>query len=136
MCFHGFQKLIRVINSNQTKEEVFVDSCIAEEIQHLNNQGIVTISSCCGHGKAGQIVEYQNGLGKWKEYENPPHVLINNDSVKKAKVLGYTPFPYFYANGISNGTWQMILKSGCITVKDCEKWHKENKLPVLRKENP
>ena len=36
---------------------VAIDTCIAPMVKALNNAGIVTISSCCGHGKsAGSIM--------------------------------------------------------------------------------
>ncbi|MGD6894303.1 hypothetical protein [Bacillus infantis] len=127
MCLYGVQKLIRIINPNQSKKQVYVDSCIAAEILDLNNQGIITISCCCGHGRAGQVIEYRNGTGVWKEYVSPPHVLIAKDSVAVAKLLGYSPFPYFYADGKSYDTWQMQLNSGCITENDCEIWHHKNR---------
>lgn len=41
-----------------------VDACIADEIQDLNVKGVVTLNCCCDHGKAGQIVEYENSQGK------------------------------------------------------------------------
>lgn len=37
--------------------KISVDDCIADEIEKLNNMhGIFTLSSCCGHGKAGYII--------------------------------------------------------------------------------
>lgn len=37
--------------------EISVDSCIADEIEELNNVGgIFTLSSCCGHGETGYII--------------------------------------------------------------------------------
>lgn len=37
--------------------EIDVDSCIADEIEKLNNiEDIFTLSSCCGHGEAGYII--------------------------------------------------------------------------------
>jgi hypothetical protein len=32
-------------------QPIMVDACIAHVVQHLWNQGVVTLSSCCGHGK-------------------------------------------------------------------------------------
>lgn len=32
--------------------EWFVDACIAPLIKALNDGGVITIASCCGHGKA------------------------------------------------------------------------------------
>ncbi|WP_152619485.1 hypothetical protein [Cohnella kolymensis] len=118
-----------VINHNQINKRVKVDACIADEIQYLNDQGVVTLGCCCGHGKSGQIVEWENGFGKWKGHESPPIALISQSSVAKGKELGYTAYPYYYADGEHNDTWQMILKSGCITEDDCRNWHKENGLP-------
>ncbi len=68
---------------NQTREihltrTVEVDAEIAEEIIWLNEQGVVTESSCSGHGK-------------W-----PPTALICPSSVEKAKELGYEPKPYHW----------------------------------------
>lgn len=37
--------------------DISVDSCIANEIKRLNNEnGIFTLSSCCGHGHTGYII--------------------------------------------------------------------------------
>ena len=37
--------------------DISVDSCIADEIEKLNNEyDILTLSSCCGHGDAGYII--------------------------------------------------------------------------------
>lgn len=36
---------------------IAVDTCMADEIERLNNMnGIFTLSSCCGHGKNGYII--------------------------------------------------------------------------------
>lgn len=127
MCHHGTHKLVRVINT-QNKQEVLVDACIADEIQYLNDTDVITLGCCCGHGKAGQIVDWENGYGKWKGYSEPPHALIQENSISHARSLGYTPYPYYYADGKQNDVWQMNLKTGCVTEEDCEKWHKENQL--------
>ncbi|WP_137743336.1 hypothetical protein [Robertmurraya siralis] len=126
MCKHGTYKEVSVINPNQNKKVVVVDACIAEEIQLLNNLDIITLGCCCGHGKAGEITEYVNAFGKWKEHHSPPHALIDSTSVETAKIYGYRPFPYYYADGEHNGVWQMFLKTGCITEIDVEVWHETN----------
>ncbi|MBU8733452.1 hypothetical protein KM915_25910 [Cytobacillus oceanisediminis] len=126
MCKHGTYVTTAIINPNQNKKMVAVDACIAEEVRELNKQGVVTLGSCCGHGKAGQIAEWENGFGKWKCHESPPHVLINERSVNLAKELGYVPYPYYYADAQSNGVWQMHLRTGCITEVDVIKWHETN----------
>jgi hypothetical protein len=132
MCLYGVYKLVRIRNPNQNKKQVSVDACIAEEIQLLNDSGIITLGCCCGHGKAGQITEYENGFGKWKERENPPHVLIDGNSVELAKSIGYMPYPFYYADGSSGEVWQMQLKSGCLTIKECWEWHQFNNLPYKK----
>ena len=102
-----------------------VDSCIAAEVQKLNDAGILTLSCCCGHGKAGQIEEWENGFGKWKSRGEAPHILIEEQSIQEAKDMGYRPFPYYYADGEFNGVWQMHLKTGCLTEVDCEEWQEK-----------
>lgn len=127
MCKHGTYDYVDVINPNQNKKTVVVDSCISAEIHELNRLGVITLGSCCGHGKAGQIIEWENGFGKWKGHGEPPHALISEESVSLVRELGYTPYPYYYADGEINGVWQMLLKTGCITEKDVKNWHKVNR---------
>lgn len=117
MCLYGIYKWVDIINPNQTQKRVSVDACIADEIQELNNKGIITLGSCCGHGRAGEIIKWENDFGTWNSYQNPPHVLIHANSVKDAKLLGYRPFPYYYADGKFNDVWQMYLQTGCLTKK-------------------
>lgn len=128
MCLYGNYRLVEIINRKQNKKRVTVDACIADEIQMLNNYGIITLGCCCGHGKAGQITEYKNGFGVWKSSEFPPHVLIENHSYELAKQLEYRPYPYYYADGTENGVLVMQLKSGCLTELDCKEWHQLNKV--------
>lgn len=131
-CLYGVYKWVDVINPNQNHKRVKVDACIADEIQWLNNKGVVTLGCCCGHGNAGKIVEWENVHGKWKGYGHPPHTLIQAESVDLAKSLGYRPFPYYHADGNMCGLWRMELKTGCITLDDCEKWHRDNDIPFVR----
>lgn len=122
MCSHGTYKKVNIINNNQNKNSVVVDACIADEIQQLNNNGVITISSCCGHGLAGKISEWENEFGSWRGRHDPPHVLIDERSAGMARSLGYRPFPYIFADGNSNGTWKMYLMTGCVTIEDCDVW--------------
>lgn len=122
MCRHETYTDVGIINK-QNKCVVKVDSCIAEEIQDLNNKGVITLGCCCGHGQAGMLTEWENGFGKWKEHVSPPHTLIAEESVSLVKSLGYIPFPYVYADGEQYGVWMMYLKTGCITVEDVDSWH-------------
>lgn len=124
MCRHGTYKEVRIINK-QNKSVVFVDACIADEIQDLNDKGVITLGCCCSHGQAGEPVEWENGFGKWRGYVCPPHTLISENSVSLAKVLGYLPHPYYYADGESYGVWKIYLRSGCVTSYDVKMWHKE-----------
>lgn len=42
-----------------------VDSCIADEIEKLNNiDDIFTLSSCCGHGNTGYIIVVGSDIEK------------------------------------------------------------------------
>ncbi|QED46883.1 hypothetical protein [Cytobacillus dafuensis] len=128
MCLYGTYKIIKVINPIQLHKNIKVDACISDELQWLNDSGIVTLNSCCGHGNAGHPVVIENSVGKWKEYQSPPIVLIDKESVGLAKELNYKPFPY---NGtLNNGlVWQMFLKSGCVTIEDCREWHSQHAIP-------
>lgn len=128
---YGNYKRVRVINGNQMNRYVKVDACIADEIQTLNDYGVVTVGCCCSHGKAGQVTEYSNKFGNWKTYTEPPMTLIEAGSVGLAKKLGYRPFQYFYADGSSGEVWQLQLKTGCMNTEECKEWHKENGLPFL-----
>ena len=124
MCRHGTQVIVSTIECGN----VLVDACIANEIASLNREGVVTLGCCCSHGKAGQIVEWENAYGKWKGRHEPPNVLIKQESCDIAKRLGYRPYPYYYADGQSDGVWQMQLKTGCMTEEEVEQWHKQNTL--------
>ncbi len=45
-----------------------IDDCIKEEIKKLNEQGIKTVSSCCGHGLFNKTIIFKNEEGKYYEY--------------------------------------------------------------------
>ncbi|MCT6926152.1 hypothetical protein [Metasolibacillus sp.] len=130
MCLYGTYKWVDVLYPREKR--VVVDACIADEIQMLNEKGVQTIGSCCSHGRAGQITEYKNGFGFWKEREYPPHVLIMKESIDLAMQLGYRPYPYLYADGTDDGVLIMPLKSGCLTEVDCKEWHELNKVPYKK----
>lgn len=130
MCYYGTYVSVSVINRQPNKYPK-VDACIAEEIQKLNDAGIITFGSCCGHGRAGEIIEWENDFGKWKGYINPPHVLIHENSKDLAVSLGYRPFPYYYADGRYSGVMQMYLKTGCLTRQECDEWHKRRARALL-----
>ncbi|MCM3129001.1 hypothetical protein ACFQ3J_08850 [Paenibacillus provencensis] len=118
--------------SESGRTVVPVDACIAEEIQELNDKGVITLSCCCGHGRAGETTEWENGFGQWKGYIDPPHALISQESVEVSQKLGYRPFPYSYADGEQFGVLKMYLKTGCMNKQDCEEWVKreERRTPL------
>lgn len=132
MCLYGVYKWVNVINPEQNTNRVKVDACIADEIKQLNDQGMITLGCCCGHGEAGKRVQWENDYGKWKGEQQPPVALIDSKSVEFAKNLGYIPYPYYYADDQFLGVWQMQLKTGCITYECCRKWHEQNGLPFRR----
>jgi hypothetical protein len=47
MCKWGTYKEVKLLNGSIKH----IDFCIADLIQIMNNNGIETINSCCGHGK-------------------------------------------------------------------------------------
>ncbi|WP_110930946.1 hypothetical protein [Paenibacillus bouchesdurhonensis] len=124
MCTHGTTRLVKLKKRRSVSGSlsVPVDDCIADEIQSLNDNGVITLGCCCGHGQAGKIIEWTNEVGKWKGYESPPHALVDQKSIEKCKELGYRPFPYYYADGSQNGVWQIQLKTGCLTPEDVVMW--------------
>ena len=50
---------------------VCIDLCIASEIAYLWHNGVKTLNSCCGHGKA------------------MPSVIVDTDDYRKMDLLGY-----------------------------------------------
>ena len=56
MCQWGNDALVNLCEPTpvQGRTTIKVDSCIAPLVQILNDYGVKTIASCCGHGK----VEY------------------------------------------------------------------------------
>ncbi len=52
MCEWGTTTRINAYNSKlEYERRIGVDSCIAEFVQMLNDNGHETVASCCGHGK-------------------------------------------------------------------------------------
>lgn len=61
MCQWGTDKAIHVIRRNHLDyadgwHEIYVDACIADYVQAMNDQGIITVGCCCGHFKAPAVV--------------------------------------------------------------------------------
>ena len=57
MCDHSDTERLRL----QSGEVVAVDECLAPLLQALNDAGIPTSESCCGHGKAPSQIFFQPG---------------------------------------------------------------------------
>ena len=62
MCKWGTDKLIHVIRRNNPDvpdgwHPVYVDACIADYVQEMNDRGIITVGCCCGHGKGPAWVQ-------------------------------------------------------------------------------
>ncbi len=52
MCKHGTLTTVKLNRPRKSgRKEVPVDACIADEIQMLNNIGVITYGCCCGHGQ-------------------------------------------------------------------------------------
>lgn len=126
MCLHGNYKIVKVLSTSKKNNEVLIDACIADEIKALNSKGIVTLGCCCGHGNSGKAVEHENGFGKWKEIELPPHALVDVSSKNLCEDLCYRVYPYYYANGELLDTRIIYLKSGCLDFEECKIWHDVN----------
>lgn len=58
MCAWGTNKQVKVIEPHiSLGYEIWVDACIADYVQRMNDLGIVTVGCCCGHGKSiGEVL--------------------------------------------------------------------------------
>ena len=79
MCEWGKTRTVNVIRRNNPYiddgwHQIQVDSCIADYVQRLNDQGIITLGCCCGHDKP----------------ELPtPNVVISKESIPLLDALEY-----------------------------------------------
>ncbi|WJV20794.1 hypothetical protein QU593_10290 [Rossellomorea marisflavi] len=77
MCIHGSFKMVRLNNPRESgRTEVPVDECIADEIQMLNDVGVVTYGSCCGH------------------FEDNSSCLVDVSSKDALEIMGYVLSEY------------------------------------------
>lgn len=51
MCKWNTTETFEIINRSGEKRLIDVDKCIASIVKSLNENGIITVASCCGHGK-------------------------------------------------------------------------------------
>ncbi len=82
MCTWGTYKKVKVIRRNNPsipdgEHFVSVDACIADEVEQMNGNRIITVGSCCGHGKVDK-----------------KQVLIDAKSKGRAEALAYKVSEY------------------------------------------
>lgn len=46
---------------NPSRTAVQVDACIADLVRALNEGGVLTLDSCCGHGKGDGLIRLVDG---------------------------------------------------------------------------
>jgi hypothetical protein len=73
-----------ILGEPKASNWVCIDTCIATAIGYLWHNGIVTLNSCCGHGS------------------HKPTVIVDEESVKKIKKLGYQNSKEKCANPLLN----------------------------------
>ncbi len=61
MCKQGIVETFTITNENGIERIIDVDSCVAPIVRALNDAGIITIASCCGHGKRPANVALADG---------------------------------------------------------------------------
>jgi len=68
MCEWGNVETMEIVASSEYaadgevhKKTIDVDSCIAPIVRALNEAGIKTIASCCGHGERVGIITLERG---------------------------------------------------------------------------
>lgn len=56
MCKWGTDRIVRLCRPTPVQRSMVtkVDACIAPLVQLLNDYGVETIASCCGHGKVDE----------------------------------------------------------------------------------
>lgn len=71
------------------RKTVCIDECIADVVQHLWNNGVVTEGSCCGHNRQlPSIILSENT----QDYNNI-HTLITEVTNRKIKLLQWQLLP-------------------------------------------
>ncbi|HNT30338.1 MAG TPA: hypothetical protein PKL83_05290 [bacterium] len=63
MCEWGTDKIVKLYKPMPVsgRNEIAVDSCLADLVQALNNAGIETTGCCCGHGKGDGDIQLADG---------------------------------------------------------------------------
>lgn len=73
MCEWGIVKIITLKDWRRQgiTRRIAIDECIADEVKQMNDSGIKTVNSCCGH------------------FKNNGSVIIADDSKNLAENMGY-----------------------------------------------
>lgn len=61
MCDWGTNKTLLVPVSSTEWKHKSVDACIADIVEALNKNGILTLNCCCGHGKTDGSILLHDG---------------------------------------------------------------------------
>lgn len=68
MCKWGTETMLNVTipahlsHTGEAREDIKgIDSCIAGIVKALNDGGVTTISSCCGHGRSNGLIMLAGG---------------------------------------------------------------------------
>lgn len=65
MCKWGITEIVHCPagfnGQNLNRTMVSVDSCIADLVRALNDSGVLTLDSCCGHGKGPGEIRLMDG---------------------------------------------------------------------------
>ena len=90
MCEWGKTVRVKLCKPQRGSCFVDVDECIAPLVQALNDAGIETIASCCGHGhilgnvilRDDRVLEIHPEFSVWIEQQNNK-VNIHGESIKE-----------------------------------------------------
>lgn len=61
MCKQGTVETFWIINDKDEARQIDVDKCIAPLVRVLNDIGLITVASCCGHGKRPANIALADG---------------------------------------------------------------------------
>lgn len=65
MCEHGdhveVENLLAFDGESQHRRTWKIDACIAPIVKALNEGGVATVASCCGHGKTPGRIDLEDG---------------------------------------------------------------------------
>lgn len=87
MCKWGNLKPCRVIRRNNPsvadgQHWILVDACIANYVQRINDQGIITVGCCCGHGKSqGSVLIATESVPLLVQHGYEYHPYLDRDDV-------------------------------------------------------